>query len=269
MKVSGFALLGVLLAATPALAGVPDLAVTVTAPVGVRVYEAGTYTVQARNFGNADAANVVITVQMPVTHTSPQVYIMGDLISYPNCSLSGSKITCAVGTIRRQGLSPNSKSINFTIKLPESSAPIQFVAKATTTTPENITGNNEVTHTANPLNYNLTITPVRDANNSHCTGTTLTAYYECTKFPGSITSHLTRFEAGGVVSFPTLPPGTYTGTWSQPDAQSLVFEYVNVGTGQVTASFSGAAVDGTNCFEGITTFPPPSQYVSPYRVCLQ
>ena len=98
----------------------------------------------------------------------------------------------------------------------------------------------------------------------HCTGTGLTAFYECTLFPSSITWHEHVFGPSGTLTIPEAPD--YTGTWSQPAPNRLVFRYYDE-TNALVATFDGLGVD-EGCFEGLTTFPD-SEYVSPYSVCLQ
>lgn len=122
----------------------PDLVTTITQPSGVHVYENGAWTFTVRNAGNKDAASVSLVIDLPQTHTSPTVYVMGEVIT--------------------------------------------------------------------PLLYG---------------------------------------------------PG-YSGIWWQPTPQEISFEYYELGT--LVATFHGAAVDGTSCFEGLTTFPG-STYISAYEVC--
>lgn len=94
------------------------------------------------------------------------------------------------------------------------------------------------------------------------TGTGLTSFFECTLFPSSISSHDTVFNADQTISFPGAA-ANYTGTWSQPSADRLVFSYFE--DGLLVASFDGRGVN-SNCFEGKTIFPG-SAYVSMYEVC--
>jgi hypothetical protein len=71
-------------------------------------------------------------------------------------------------------------------------------------------------------------------------------------------------EANNTITF--TEPG-YTGNWSQNAAKTtLFFEYFD-GASKV-AEFNGYAINGANCFDGMTTFFPSSTYVSPYHVCL-
>lgn len=252
--------LAVLLAASPASANA-DLALSISPPAGVYVYGNSHYSLLVQNIGNKNASNVSLAIQLPQTHTSPQVYILGNLGSYDGrCVVSGTSLSCSLGTIIKN----TSTSVAFDIVLPYSTAPIVISGSVTTTSAENTLANNNASHTANLLTYPLAVNPPRAAINSHCTGTGLTSYFECTLFPSSITAHNTVFEANGTISFPGAPPG-YTGTWTQPSANRLQFQYFD--NGNLAATFDGYGVSGA-CYEGKTTFPN-SSYMSMYQVCLQ
>ncbi len=76
---------------------------------------------------------------------------------------------------------------------------------------------------------------------------------------------MTTMNSNGSIGF--TEPG-YTGTWSQNGAKTtLHFEYFDV-SGKVV-EFNGFAINGSNCFDGMTNFFPASAYVSPYHVCIQ
>ena len=96
----------------------------------------------------------------------------------------------------------------------------------------------------------------------HCTGQGLTAFYECSLYPSSLSGHVVALAADGTLSFPNQQG--YDGTWAQATSDSLEMTYTL--NGQVVAEFSGSGVGG-DCFEGLTTFPG-SAWVSPYEVCL-
>ncbi len=274
--------LALLLAASPAWAApAPDLQITYQPPATTAVYASGSYGVTVANVGQRDAAGVQLTIQLPATATSPQTYVMGTLGAFdPRCALggppgtaAGTKLVCSLGTVRKN----RSTVVTFAIALPEKTGPLLFSSTATTTTSvENNPGNNtNVAHTAT-LSY-VANTIAVDAQqqtlaytNKHCTGTSLTAYFECTRFPSSISSHATTFSFDGTLSI-VGEPG-YTGYWSQ-NGVSLTLDYVEISSGQVVSEFSGRGVPGTGCFEGLTRFPDGmggySPYVSPYRVCPQ
>ncbi|MEQ1906485.1 MAG: hypothetical protein ABL888_20040 [Pirellulaceae bacterium] len=250
----------------------PNLSVSITPPPLMAVYSTGTYTVEVANIGNKDAAGVQLTIQLPKTATSPQVYIMGNLISYttPTLALGGASGTDAgtrllgnLGTIKKN----KKKTVTFDIQLPEKTGALLITASATTTTPgETTPANNSATVTA-ALSYYSNIVPLNvDIQNQHCTGIGLTAFFECTKFPSSISSHISQFHddfAGNrTISFPTELG--YTGTWDQ-FGDVLIFSYYDPMNVNV-ANFIGRGVPG-GYFEGLTTFPG-SPYVAPYRVGL-
>ena len=250
----------------------PNLSVRITPPALTPVYSTGTYTVEVANIGNKDAAGVQITIQLPKTATSPQVYIMGNLMSYTTPTLAlggatgtdaGSRLIGNLGTIKRH----NQKSVTFSIQLPEKTGALEIKASSTTTTqPEEAPDNNSDTEIA-VLSYYPNSVPLDvDVQNKHCTGTSLTAYFECTKFPRSVTSHITQFHDNGAglrtITFPGNPD--YSGTWDLTGGV-LTFSYFD-SMGINVANFSGRGVPN-GYFEGLTTFPG-SPYVSPYRVGL-
>ncbi len=238
-----------------------DLSVSLTAPSGVFVDDLGRYDVSVSNVGNRDAAGVSLTIQLPTTHTSPQVYVMGTVgAKSASCAQSGTRLVCSLGTVRRN----RSTAVFFELALPQSSTALTVQASATTTSQETVLGNNSASVAVDPLNPTLSIAPPRAAIARHCTGTALTAFYECTLFPSSIAQFDLSFDTGAVVTFPGQDPA-YTGTWSQPSAAQLSFLVYEGGL--LAATFTGWAVDGS-CFEGLTTFPG-SSYVSPYEVCIQ
>jgi hypothetical protein len=273
--------LTLVLGGTAALAAsAPNLAVSYTPPSLTAVYAPGTYGVRVANIGNRDAAGVQLRIKMPKTATSPQVYIMGNLLAgfSPTCALggatgtaAGTELVCNLGTVRRS----RSTSVSFTIALPEKTGALTFSSSATTTTaPETDPSNNiNITRTAILDYYENAFS--FDGNGeasyaiSHCTGTNLTAYFECTKFPSSITSHPTIFHDDNTITIPGEPD--YTGNWSIV-GDTLAFDYIYIPSGAVEAEFTGRGVPGAGCWEGLTRFPDGmggySPYVSPYRVCL-
>lgn len=248
-----------LLVSAPAWAGV-DYKPTITPPSNNHVYQTGRWYVTVANVGNAHGTSGSVSIQLPETHTSPQVYIMGTLGSRSaSCTLNGRRLDCNVGAIRKN----NSTQVWFDLALPESAAPLVITATTTAAGDTNTT-NDQRSFTANPLNYAPVNPSGRAATNSHCTGTTLTSYFECTLFPGAVTSHPTTFLTGGGIDFGVNNTPGLTGAWYQNDPTHLAFTYYDNGTPIV--DFEGWGTSGT-CFEGITTFPG-SAYVSPYRVCL-
>lgn len=239
-----------------------DLTVNITPPAGVYVGDPGTYQVVVSNTGNHSANVCRLTITLPRTNTSPTVHVLGTLGAYDSrCSRSGTNLICDLGTLGR-GVSA---SRSFTISLPQSSAPIVVGASVTTESTELSTSNNSDSDTAYLLHPFFTVSAGQFAHVDHCTGTALTSFFECMLYPSSISSHEFNVLSGGTLAFVDAP-ASYWGTWSQSlGLDRLVLEYYD-GTSH-EASFSGWAVGG-GCFEGVTTFYPPSVYVAPYRVCL-
>ncbi len=247
-----------LLLATAAFAK-SDITPTFIMPSSEVVGTASTYTVRVSNIGNMSASNVSVSIQLPVTHTSPQVYVMGTLGAYSStCTKVGTKLNCSLGTIAKN----TNKTVTFSLALPQNSVALGFSASATTTSSENSVTNNSASATANVSYYSYALSGTQTAvNNDHCTGTNLTSYYECTLFPSSISSHSAVLEADGTVTIPGYPD--YYGWWGQDSNDHLWFEYWAFGAQE--AAFEGNGIAG-NCFNGLTTFPG-SSYVSPYEVC--
>lgn len=218
------------------------------------------YTVNVENNGNANASNVKVVVEFPLTNTSPTQYILGNLSGIQNgCQVVSNKLECDLYTIKRN----KNKSFTFVFEIPVSTQTPNFKANVSTTSNETILGNNTFTFTptlAYPGNQ------IVSANilNSHCTGRNLSSYFECELFPSSISTHTATLNSGGTVSLPY--PGYY-GTWYQQTPQQLYFNYFD-GNNQMAMEFNGFAVSA-NCFEGITTFPQNPTYNSAYKVCIQ
>lgn len=252
-----------LLAASSTALAAADLATAVIVPAPTMVYTSSTWQVQVTNVGNQTANGVSVTVQLPETHTSPQVYVMGTLGTYSSsCTRANTVLTCSLGTLKRG----KSATVSFALTLPESEASIDVSAHASTTSYEPIQGNNDDTESAAQLFRDVSFTGDRDVHNDHCTGTGLTAWWECTLFPGAISSHDATFVAGGAITFPpTVDPG-YGGWWYQPTSDTLAFVYTYLG--DVVAEFNGSGTQTDACWEGLTTFNG-SSYVAPYKVCLQ
>ena len=265
MVVKSLTLLSLLLVAPSALAAA-DLTTTLTAsPSTAQVYATARYTATVRNIGNKSASNATVQIALPATHTSPQVYVLGILgARSASCALAGTTLTCTLGTINRNA----SKSVFVDLALPVSAAPIALGATAATTSAENSTANNSATLTASQTYFATPIAAAPGApalmRQRHCTGTGLTAFYECTLFPSSLSFHDAEFHDDGTITVPGYPD--FGGGWTltaTPTGSQLDFFYDD-GTG-VVAEFSGWGADAA-CFEGLTTFPG-SAYVSPYEVC--
>ncbi len=224
------------------------------------------YTTRVRNIGNQTAQNVVITVEFPLTNTSPTRYILGKLSSVSassgTCSTAGNKITCNVGSLGNN----QTKSVTFTFEQQVSTvAPFMKTTASTSSLNEQNANNNQL-----PLNLNVSY-PTNEVTGGRylvtsCTGTNLTSFYECEKSPGSTQTYEIDLNVGNTVSIPQ--DSNYFGMWHQNTLlnRSLHFT-VESGLG-TEAIFNGFASSGT-CFKGITTFPQSPTHNSAYRVCVQ
>ncbi len=252
------------LVATAAAAPVPDLKTAITAPTSSTVDVAATWSFKVSNTGTKDASGVKLFINLPATNTSPTVYVMGAVGTLPTgCTLSGTRVTCDVGLVKRG----KSSTKSFTLALPESAGTLDFSTDASTTTSGDNTANNTASAVGSPSNVVVTApTTDVDVDNSHCTGTGLESYYECELYPSSISSHTATFHpADNSISFDGMPD--YWGSYAISGDQ-LWFEYEDASG--VVAEFVGYGVANStdNCWEGVTNFFPASSYVAPYRVCL-
>lgn len=235
------------------------------------------FSVTVKNFGTADSNPTTLTVALLETRTSPEKYLLGSLQSVPTgCTLAGRNLTCALGRLRYNGPSTGrSRTIAFGYRIPVTTQALALSASVVGVgePPANAT-DNAASLTAN-VNYRSVAVTAGVKNPSHCTGTGLSAYFECTKFPSSIASHEAEYHTNGTITFPGAEGAGYSGTWSQLDPTRLHFEYSN-GT-YTEAIFDGRGSDA-NCFEGITSFysdhdnnsntpPELSPYSAPYHVC--
>jgi len=242
----------------------PDLAVSVTQPSGVLVYQTARYTVRVTNVGNQRSAAATLTIDLPDTNTSPTVHVLGTVGAMtPGCTRSGLRITCPVPRIHGGGSYQN---FFFDLAIPEAWQPVSFEAVVAPGGADAQAGNNRRTHVPLLQNPAYVIAPTAPVTvtNQHCTGQNLQSYFECTLFPSSIASHAVEFHPGGTITIPDAGPD-YGGTWSQPTPDSLVFQYTEGGA--PILNFEGYSV-GNRCFEGLSTFFPASPSSSPYRVCL-
>lgn len=241
----------------------PDLAVSVSQPSNVYVYQPVRYTVRVSNLGNQRSQACTLTIELPRTATSPGVHLFGTLgATSPGCTLSGTTLTCPVGRIGNG----SSAALYFDMEMPGRSTPLSFTARVNPVGTDVLSSNNSRTHVVQLRNFSdaLALSAPVTVPNRHCTGRGLTSFYECDITPGSIATHDAVFEPGGTLTIPD-EGGSYGGTWSQPTPDSLVFQYTYLGT--PVANFVGYGVGG-RCFEGLTTFPNNATYVAPYEVCI-
>jgi len=249
------------LTATPALNG-PDLRVTLTPPASAGVYQTRRYSFEVKNVGNKTANGSQIVIELQRTATSPEVYVLGTVNGYSTrCTRAANLLTCSLGSLGRNA----ALTVFVDLTLPYASAPIVIKANATTTTSGELNpANNSVNYTTVLRTFPVTMSYGIPIVNQHCTGRTLTSFFECTLFPSSIAEHESVFEANNTITIPAAP--TYTGSWTYTALENrLQFQMYNGAVQEV--AFDGRGVGG-NCFEGITTFPTStSGYVSPYRIC--
>ncbi len=252
-----FACLGVLMFVAPALAN-PNLKLTLSAPSGIAVYQAGTYGVTVLNNGKKSAFGTKVVINLPATSTSPTVHVLGQLSGLASgCTLAGTKLTCQLGTLAKGATV--TKTFNFAGAY--SSAPMVISASSSTTTYENDLSDNNASKTLALATISTAVVTGVEVPHEHCTGTNLTSYYECELYPSSISVHHATFLAGGGISI--TGQGTYSGSWWQSSPDRLQFQYFE--GPDLAATFDGRGVGG-GCFEGLTTFPG-SSYVSPYQIC--
>lgn len=238
----------------------PDLEVTLSLAASV-VDTEETHTVRVKNKGPHQANSVTLTLQLPETNTSPSVYVLGTLGSHDSrCIASGTTLQCALGRIK----SGKSVTLAFDMALPWSDDLLAFEATAASSSTDANPADNIDVEVASVSYLDLVVSGPQDITNRHCTGTNLTAFYECTLFPSSLSSHQATLEADGSISFPSDYPSGYGGSWGQDSDDHLWMVYTEDSV--VIGEFEGNGVSGS-CFEGLTLFPG-SSYVSPYEVCL-
>lgn len=223
------------------------------------------YTTTVRNIGNQTAQGVVLTINFPVTSTSPNTYILGKLIGAlpTGCTLAlppnRTKVTCNLGN-----MSPNTiRPITFGFQFQVASITQSLTATAAVTTGNEQNPNNNSASMTPTLTYPDNIATNARYLVTSCTGRGLTSFYECEITPGSTQSRLyLDFNLGGTMY--VQGSTSFIGYWDQatlPD-KSL---HINI---PAEIDFNGFAVS-SDCFEGITTFPNNPTYNSAYRVCMQ
>lgn len=241
--------------------GAADLSVSLSTPSTPYVYQQARYTASVYNAGNTTASGTRVVFQLPLTHTTPTAVMATVGGKSSSCTQSGATITCTLGDLGKK----KSASAFIDVAFPENVTPLTLSLSASTTSSESNLSNNALTRTLSLNNYAVSWTAPRAVLNSHCTGTGLTSYYECTLFPSSISSHATTLNANHTISFPPEVGSDYTGQWWQDSSDHLGFTYSELGV--VIAEFEGYGVSA-GCWEGMTTFTG-STYMSMYRVCLQ
>ena len=225
------------------------------------------YTTRVKNIGNQTANGVKLTVEFPLTATSPTRHILGKLsaiqVSQGTCSVVSNRLVCNFGNLGNN----QTRQVTFTYEFQVATTAPTMRSTATTTS----------TNEQNPNNNSLSITPViRYPDNvissgnylvTSCTGTALTSFYECELYPSSQQSFDMDLNLGGTITI-TQAPG-YFGFWDQnsPPLNKTLHFTIDGGSG-TEVEFNGFATSGS-CFEGIATFPLNTAYNAAYRVCEQ
>lgn len=254
--------LPLMFSSAPAMAAsTPNLRVTMVTPA-VLVDHVGHYSVRVANIGTANAASVRLTIALPRTHTSPQVYILGTLGARDGrCTLAGTSLTCNLLTVARNG---GYTDVAFDLTLPYSTAPLAITASATTTTPnEQNPANNQVTITPAPTPIATQLAGDYTGVARHCTGTGLTSFFECELFPSSIAGFgvtLANDGSAGITGEPTVDGSWY---FTSPDLLHIDFAEGGDPIGEINARSVG-----NGCFEGPMTFSTPSTWTVLYEVCV-
>lgn len=226
------------------------------------------YTSRVQNIGNRTANGVIMTIEFPLTNTSPTRHILGKLtgVQTPQgtCSVVSNKIVCNFGNIGAN----QSRQVSFTFEFQVATTVPTITSSVTTTSTNEVNPTNNLRSFTPAIAYPDNVVGQGTFLVSSCTGTNLTSFYECELFPSSIQSVLSlEFNLGGTLGVTGYP--TYTGFWDQnslPLNKTLHFT-IDGGTG-TEVEFNGFASSGA-CFKGITTFPQNPNYNSAYRVCRQ
>lgn len=244
----------------------PDLVTVIQAPSSAAVYQSARWNVKVSNLSKKSATGVTLTINLPRTANSPTQYLMGTLGALNSrCTRSSTfVITCSMGNVSK-GVPI---TVWFDIALPYSTSPIVFTAAAPVTNDLN-PGDNSTSATAALSTYAVGVTAPRSIVNTLCTGTpALSSFIECV--PGSTQSFTADLLPGTTATSGTVLTSQLSGgTWTLNGTQ-LTIDYLDELGTAVAAQFVGQGTSLTpGCWEGKTTFPSTTQYVSMYQVCLQ
>jgi hypothetical protein len=237
-----------------------DIVTTIAPPASAAVYTSARWRVTVANPTNKNAYSVVVTVQLPRTANSPTQYVMGTVgAMHGNCVRSGFTIVCQANTVGRF----SSKTFWFDMTLPYSTNPITFTASAPLANDPTPT-NNTASAAATLSTVAIAFTAPRTAVATMCTGNAaLSSFIECV--PGSTQTLSIDLLPGTTATSGPISTIGGGGTWTLSGTQ-LAIDLMDGTT--LGASFVGQGVNAI-CWEGKTTFPSSTQYVSMYRVCLQ
>ncbi len=264
LSLMSIVVLGMASAAHAAPPAIADLKVEINAPATVAISQATGYSVTVTNLGGQSSGAITARINFPQTNTSPQVFALGTVsVLDTRCSVINRGVTCNLAGLRRNA----STTFQYNYTAPVSTKVLQMTASVSSSTTDPVASNNSASVVPN-LVY-----PVRAISSSAitsrmCTGTLLTSFFECERFPSSISSFAATLNADQSIDF---GQADYTGRWSQnANRTSLRMEFFqDSGSGPVKVSeFNGMAINGKNCFHGLTQHLSNSNYVSPYEVCL-
>jgi Domain of unknown function DUF11 len=229
------------------------------------------YTSRVQNTGNQTATGVIMTIEFPLTNTSPSKFILGKLsgVQTPQgtCSVASNKVVCNFGSIGQN----QTRQVTFTYEFQVATTLPTFKSSVTTTSSNEVNVANNTLSTTPSVRYPDNIVDVSGPQASYrvtsCTGRGLTSFYECEMSPGSTQGFDINFIPGGTLLMPAAP--SYFGFWNQnglPLNKTLHFS-IEGGSGTEVV-FDGFASNGA-CFKGIATFPSSTVYTAAYRVCEQ
>lgn len=225
------------------------------------------YTSRVKNIGNQTATGVTMTVEFPLTNTSPTRYILGKLTgiqaSGGTCSVVSNKIVCNFGNISQN----QTKYVRFNFEFQVSTTAPSFVSTVSTTSGNEVNPGNNMRPFSPTLTYPDNVVSSGTFLVSSCSGRGLTSYYECEMSPGSVQTGLSLdFNLGGTLTVTGY--SNYFGFWDQNTLQNKSLHFtIDGGTG-TEVEFNGFATSGA-CFEGIANFPQSTTYNAAYRVCRQ
>ncbi|MCA9712915.1 MAG: hypothetical protein KDK70_44230, partial [Myxococcales bacterium] len=161
------------LLSTPALAGPStDIGVDILTPASELVYDASAIDILVENTSNRRANDVVLSVSLPETNTSPTVHVMGSLSAVdPACVQTGTQLSCALGRLD----AGDSVVVSFDIALPQADQVLEIAASVSTSSTDNNAANDSDTEVPALDNYAVSVSPGDVATNRHCTGQGLTS----------------------------------------------------------------------------------------------
>lgn len=241
-----------------------DLQVELNAPATVDVNLPTTYSVTVTNLGGQTSNAINARVTLPLTNTSPQVFVLGTVSGLdPRCSVVAKVLNCSLAALRKGW----STTFNYTYTAPVSTKSLQMTARAGSTSIDPVASNDSAS-VVPTLVYPVRAISSAAATTRLCSGSNLTSFFECTRYPSSISSFVASLNQDQSIG--VAEPG-YSGRWSQNATRtSLKMEFFqDLGYGPVKVSeFNGMAIHGANCFHGLGQHMGSNNEVSPFELCL-